>query len=334
MAGEFLQIKLPSHLWSEDPETLFSLAQAMKASPGNIELDASEFEFIDPLGIAVLGATWSFLEGKIIRMVWLSTGLETYLRRMNFFQHCVIEGFEEDALLPDAQRANSIELTCISEEHMVDSTAQRLAEAITRNLTTADPNAPLDENSKNKFIRFSHPLQYALTELMLNSLTHAKLHGHFKAAVWVAAQVTRTDGGRSGLIKFSVVDNGCGMLGSLRKHSRLETARHEAAIKLALEARVSCNRDGEMSNEHGNEGVGLTTTSRIAEAGQGHLTITSGDAYVCTEGLHTKAPMADGAQWDGVAISFECKRKPLPKIVIYKLFPEVDEEDALDLQFS
>jgi hypothetical protein len=81
------------------------------------------------------------------------------------------------------------------------------------------------------------------------------------------------------------------------------------AILVALRPRVSCNRDLGVFKDSVNQGVGLTTVSRIAEHAQGRLVVVSG------RGLHDplggSRRLAHGARWRGVAIALECRRDAL-----------------------
>jgi hypothetical protein len=326
VAADVLRLSLPRRLWSRDPAALFAICKQMREAPAHIELDARSLDFIDPLGFAALGATFGSLrDDQRVSMPWLGIDLAEYMDRMDFFHHCAVEGYPVGPLVIKNRKDSSVELTCVSDPSDADETAERLAIAITGNLTHADPHAPPDmATGHNKFTRFSHPLEYSLSELLGNALSHARRDGHMRAAVWVAAQVDT----KQNIVRFSVVDNGCGMLSSLRKHSKLVERSHRAAIRLALQPRVSCNRDGKTYADHGNQGVGLTTTSKIASAARGFLTITSGDANVSTfKGVPDRAPMASGAHWDGVAVSFEGRRGRFPSIRISALLPPVVPSD-------
>lgn len=290
-------------------------------APGNLVLDASQLEFVDPLGLATLGA---LLEPRAstsrIEMPWLPLRLASYMDRMNFFERCPIEGVE----VPEMIRANAgdrlVELRQVTKREQSDQVASDLSRAIAGELTIADESAPRDEHSgQNEFDRYCHPLQYSLSELLLNSLTHARREGRWDASVWVAAQYYPS----VGKVRVAIVDNGCGMLAPLRNHPKLGEKTHGAAILAALTPRVSCNREMELAiyGESANEGVGLTTTSRIAKAAKGHLLILSGDGVHFTIGNGRNMTVAEPAGWNGVAISMVCVRNALPSVAIKDLLP-------------
>lgn len=260
-------------------------------------------------------------------MPWLKTELAGYMDRMNFFNYVDVE----DVNIPDWNRYEHperlVELTCIKEAGNTDAVADRLADAITGNLTTASPDAAVDPvTGKNEYSRYRHPIWYSLSELLENAVTHARKYGNLQASVWVAAQYYE----KNGEVKFSVVDNGCGFLRTLSNHPRLSDKTHLAAIKAALEAKVSCNRDVAYVGEHGNQGVGLTTTMRIAKAAKGRLLIASGTAELETRTLRGQKMPHDGA-WQGVAIAFSCRRHALPAVNISNLLPV--EEVSVNVAF-
>lgn len=256
MAVENNGILLPRSIGSRNPGGLFSVCSSVYECDGDIVLNASEVSFIDPLGFAVLGALLRPRSGRVIQIHWLSPDIERYMHRMNFFEHCDFEGIESAAFNRNDKRESLVELTCISDSGEVDRASDRLATAITGHLTPADPDEPVDwETGQNKFTMFSRPIQYALSELLENALTHARRFGNWNASVWVAAQYYPS----TGAVCIAVADNGCGILASLGGHEAVAEPTHEAAIVAALKPRVSCNRDGKLYNTHGNQGVGLTT---------------------------------------------------------------------------
>lgn len=259
----------------------------------------------------------------------MSKTVAGYLERMGLFTRTDIGCVEPPGNAKHDQRTSLVELTkvsCLSEAKV---TARRLAEAMTGQLTRADPEAPKDEASgHNDFDRFRHPLEYCLTELFDNALTHGRRHGAGHACVWVAAQFY----GTRDWMRVAVVDNGCGILATLAHHPALSANTHEAAAMAALVPRVSCNRDLGIYAESENQGVGLTTTNRIALAAQGRLTLISGSGYY-TGGNRGPIRLGGAAFWQGVAVSFYVKRSRLPEVIVGNLLP-MDDLPPVRLRFE
>jgi hypothetical protein len=325
-----MELKLPAIIGTRRLPDLYALCgEVLRSDDPEIILDASEVGFIDPHGLAVLGALLSPMKERRIAMPWLSVDHAGYLDRMDFFKHCEISDVE----IPDWKRYDHperlVELTCITDAGETESVANKLADAITGQLTDADPREPWNpDTGKNQYDRYRHPIWYSLSELLENAVTHARLHGRAKANVWVAAQFYQ----KNNEVKLSVVDNGCGFLSTLRGHPELKDWTHMAAIRTALKPMVSCNRDSPYDLGHGNQGVGLTTTMKIANAARGRLMIASGNAYVETGKMKGSLLTNDG-QWDGVAIAFSCRRHALPAVNLHNLLPRTEGVDPLTLTF-
>lgn len=325
-----MEIFLPENVGTRDVAALFELCAKVRSTSDNeVTLDASKVQFFDPFGLAVLGALLGGMDDRRITMPWLQVEHAGYLARMNFFKYVDVQDVELPNWGRSDRRDRLTELTKVESHTDCDEAANRLADAITGTLTStrADPEDYRGKGSQHE--RFRYPLWYSLSELLENSLTHARQGGRRNASVWVAAQYFE---GNSE-VKLAVVDDGCGMLETLKRHEALDERTHHGAIRAALKARVSCNRDGTLYNTQGNQGVGLTTTARIAEAAGGGLIIVSGDAVHRTKpnsGATGLLPR-DG-WWNGVATCFHCRRSRLPSVRVGALLPE--DETAVDINFS
>lgn len=328
-------IRLPWGLGAERPEDLFRVCQRIRQAGDSVVLDASELHFVDPLGLALLRALLEqAAQHKRVIIHFLSRDLSSYLARMNFFDDLDVEGVDLSHVgNRHEQRSSLVELTKVTEHCQAEEVASKLAVALTGELTCSDPDAPAQETTgRNEFDSYRGPIEYALKELLENSLTHARREGRADAAVWVACQFYR----RKDLVRMAIVDNGCGFLATLRFHPELVDRSHRGAIEAALRPRVSCNR-GALAAVLGseNQGVGLTTTAKIAESAGGSVLVASGDALHDT--ASQRSAVMGGTIWDGVSISFHCQRARLPEITVADLLPEdpaaaVDNEDDL-IQF-
>ena len=325
------ELLLPDYIGVRNLEALFRFCAEVANTHGDIDIDARNVNFIDPMGLTVLTALlYPLCAVRTLRMIWLSVNIASYLDRMDFFKHCPIEGVELSAHVTRSDlRRSLVEVTSVTDAHETDSTAIRLAAALTGGMTGLQ-RLPVDFNhGQDPFEKYSHPIEYALTELLDNALTHARREGRSDAAVWVAAQYYSED-----LVRIGVADNGCGFLATLSNHERLARQTHRAAIELALEPFVSCNRDMGPFAQSENQGVGLTTTRRISEVAGGGMTIVSGNAKFATRG--GGAEFKSGAFWPGVAISFVCKRNLLPSTNPSALLPELPTtvHPVPDLRFA
>ncbi len=161
-------------------------------------------------------------------------------------------------------------------------------------------------------------IQYVLSELLNNALTHAQRHGFTgKARVWTAAQYYPS----SDKVRLAVADTGCGLLATLKGHPQLESDTHFAAISAALQPRVSCNRNLGVREDTVNEGVGLTTVHRIVDRSAGDMLVLTGNAY---QRQRRGGLLLCNAEWRGVAIAVEMRRESLRGLRIAELLPQGD----------
>ncbi len=326
-------IVMPSFLSARSAEDTVAVCDAIRDSENDsVVVDCSNLKFVDPFGIALLGATFNALQLQKRNVVVqnLSLSLQTYLSRMDVFKDVMLEGeLPTSAGVRHDRSKDLVELTCIDNKNTVDSTASRLADTIVGNLDGVNPNEPADEMSGcNTFDRMTEPIRYALSELLENALTHAKNGGYAQAKVWVASQYYPWND----CIQLGIVDNGCGFLRSLEQHPKLKFKRHHDAILLALQPRISCNRDLQIGNESVNQGIGLTTTWRMAQITGGRLLLVSGDSFHDTSGK--TGEFMGNNHWQGVAISLSCKRNRLASVRVRDLMPPIDTDTPVRLRFE
>ena len=319
-------IVLPSHLSAPSALEVISVCQEVLATNDVVEIEAGRLQYVDPMGMAMLGACLdaSRKQGDSIRVHHLSGKLSGYLQRMDVFTGVELVDCAANNATRQDRSADLLELRQLCVHSEVGEIAYLLANAI---IGAQDPNEVPDEMTGfTAHERLVEPLQYALNELLENALTHAR-RGNKEACVWVASQYYPS----SDLIRLGVVDNGCGFLATLMAHPRLQRQQHLDAILLALEPRISCNRDVGLQGESVNQGVGLTTTCRIAEHAGGRMILASGNAMHSTSHYSKVNP---DAYWQGVAIAMEVKRSKLVGIRFRELLPSLVDIPAVKLRFE
>ena len=323
-----------SRLTVDTPDSLVGLCGAALAANDDVLLDARTLRFADPFGLAMLGATFYMLQqrGQSVRLSGLTEAVSSYLQRMDVFTGVELVDCAPARGIRRDRRDALVELTRIDQRGDIDRAANQIADALVGRMPDIDPSEPWDEmTGQNTAGSISSPISYALSELLNNALSHARHKRHADARVWVASQYYR----RSGRIQLGVVDNGCGMLESLREHAALKgyiRKTDHAAILAALHPRVSCNRDLGVFNDTVNQGVGLTTTARIAERAGGRLVVLSGAGY--HDPLGRSGRLAASVRWQGVAIALECWRDALKDVRYRELMPPVDDAPPLHLRFE
>ena len=319
-------IVLPTHLSAPSALDVIFVCQEVLATSGVVEIEAGRLQYVDPMGMAMLGACLdaSRKQDGSIRVHHLSSRLSAYLQRMDVFTGLELVDCAANHGTRRDRSADLFELRQLCKHGEVGEVAHRLALAIIGE--PAPDDAPDEMSGYTRHDRLVEPLQYALNELLENALTHAR-RGNQDACVWVASQYYRD----KDIIRLGVVDNGCGFLATLAAHPRLQRKQHLDAILLALEPRISCNRDVGLQGDSVNQGVGLTTTCRIAEHAGGRMILASGNAMHSTSHYSKVNP---DAYWQGVAIAMEVKRSKLVDIRFRELLPSLEDIPAVKLRFE
>ncbi|MEF8730662.1 MAG: ATP-binding protein [Candidatus Accumulibacter meliphilus] len=325
----------PSRLTVDMPDGLVALCGAALEADNDVVLDGRALRFADPFGLALLGSTCHMLRQRdqVVRVFGLADSVSSYLQRMDVFQEVELVDCAPARVGVRRNRRDAlVELTRIDHPRDINSTANQLATAMVGAMPDIDLREPLDEMTcTNTADRIATQISYALTELLNNALSHARRQRHGQACVWVASQYYP----RSGRLQLAVVDNGCGMLETLRDHAAMRKLTRKTdlnAILVALRPRVSCNRDLGVFKDSVNQGVGLTTVSRIAEHAQGRLVVVSGSGF--HDPLAGSRRLARSARWRGVAIALECRRDALKSVNYRELLPPIEDAPVLRLRFE
>jgi hypothetical protein len=310
-------LRLPKFLTAKNPAEALALCRRLvDAEDDIVELDVRKTAFIDPFGLTLLGESLLQLAdyGQRVHVIGLDRQIGAYLHRMDVFRHVeLVESRPPPGQRRDRRDALS-ELKRIGGQDEAERVARDLADALVgagtgRPATTLDAMcAPEHEHQKSL-------IQYVLSELLNNALTHSQLHGFKgKARVWTAAQYYPV----SDKVRLAVADTGCGLLTTLKGHPQLASNTHFAAISAALQPRVSCNRSLGLRQDTVNEGVGLTTVHRLVDCGAGDMLVLTGNAY---QRRRSGGFLPSGAEWQGVAIAVEIRRDTLRGLRIAELLP-------------
>lgn len=286
----------------------------------DIVCDASDLQFVDPVGLCLLAATCHQLAraGKKLRLENVRPAIVDYLARMDLFKACGIE-YKENFIRYD-RRSDLVEICVADKAAEGEQLASKIATALVGAMPDYDPNAKPDEMTG--FLPHEHlhvPLHYIFSELLENALTHAKRAGYREARTWVAAQYYP----QLDRIRLAVLDNGCGLLHSLERHPNLTEKSHAAAIHLSFEARVTCNPDLEIRpKETVNQGIGLTVVREIVARGGGVLRLVSGDTLVEQKG-DRRPRTRPITPWQGVVLALEFKRELLRQVSVSQIIHEL-----------
>ncbi len=316
-----MSILLPAILNTRNYSTCLSVAdQIMKSQEGVVQLDAHNLMFVDPFGLSLLASVGTQIhkKNKHIEIINLHPSKLSYLYRMDLLNQPWIRAEQ----MPTVGRNNMshalVELKNLSDINLVDRYANQIAEAIVGGIPQLDKDEPPDEMTGYKrWDKVVEPLCHIFTELLNNALTHGRRQKYSDSSVWISAQYFQS----KDKICIGIVDDGCGILGSLYGHEKLISESDTAAIMLALQPRVSCNREVGLATHTNNAGIGLTTSYRIAKRSNGEMLIVSGRSGVDVDARRNDFIAENLPKWQGTALSITLNRSQMEKINIRDLMP-------------
>ncbi len=318
-------LSLPKFITASNCKDLLPIFEDIQYSnDAVIDLDASNTEYVDPLGMCFMAAFCDklHLQDKRVQLVNLQEHLQSYLSRMDLLERC--GNPPANTQHRNNLQSTLLEVQCLQDQDEVAQAASRLSAAVVGNTPDYDEDAEPDEMTGHKpHENLQRNLEYVFNELLENSLTHARRHGYDESKVWLASQYY----GKGDVIKTGIVDTGCGFRRSLASHPERPDTDLDA-IKLALEPRVSCNRDVGVMPDSYNQGVGLTVTCRMIREAKGIVNLVSGTGYI--KGRPDKLISSElESNWHGVGIGLEVRRGELKRLEVQQVIHEITHETGL-----
>lgn len=299
-------ITLPKFITHRELANLLDIwSKTSSVVDGEVDIDCSRLIWVDPVGLCVLRFWLKSLEDRFVavNLIGLNLDIEAYMRRMNLLDDAPNLRFEDRTAGYARKNLTDslVELRNVTRSDETDASAARIARTIVAQIPDLSSTPDPAGMRPSEVERADSSVAYVFTELLDNALTHGRSQGYRHAHAKVAAQFVR----KRKRLQIAIVDDGCGLLQSLRGHPRLQDQdSHIDAIKLALEPRVSCNRDLRYARDSVNQGVGLTVSTRLALATGGEFTIYSGDAAY-TESPNGRSTSWRTAGWSGTCVAIE-----------------------------
>lgn len=312
-------LKLPKHISAQNIHKVLPLLDLV-VEDSKYWLNADAFEFVDPFGLCILAACCDKLQqqDRELPIRNLQQNQQNYLTRMDLFKQC---GLVADNLKRNDLSNNLLEIQCLEHHQDAANVAAHLSHAVVGGLPDYDENAKPDDMTGYKpHEQLEENLCYVLNEVLENAVTHARQHGYTNSKVWVACQYYS----RNDMIRLGIVDTGCGFLRSLEKHPKKPNT-HEEALLLALQPRVSCNREvGLRDSEAVNQGIGLTVTQRIVNDAGGTLYLLSGDTQLTVK--PQSRPESKDVYWQGSALGIEVKREDFKQQLVNRVILQLQND--------
>lgn len=324
-------ITFPDYIGSSNIPVMTELCDSILSSDEkNIECDASELNFIDPLGLCMLSATCFKISSldKTIIIHNLSDTLQSYCSRMDLFKDCkeniAVENNRND------RRDSLVEIKRLDDQRGIDALSSSIANAIVGTMPDIDTDGEPDEMTGYKpHEHLTTPIQYIFSELLQNALTHGRRSGFSDTNVWVAAQFFP----KKNIIRLAVVDNGCGYLNTLHKHHNLVSNDDEGAIRTALKPKTSCNNDVGLMGDSINQGIGLTVVHDMTLEADGRISIFTGNSTIRIQ--KNREFVHKTTDWQGASISIEMNRDALKALSIHGVIGSYKKDsEVAGIRFS
>jgi len=294
----------------------------------SVVCDASKLEWILPIGLCGLAASCSVLAGRgiTVRFENLTASMKSYFDRMDVFDQCHIE-FESTIQRQD-RSDRLLEIKCLDSPAQVHRVAGPLVAAITGQMMRGheDPEDPEGMKAKPSE-RLAVSLEYVMSELLENAVTHAQANGFAHAKVWIAANYYE----QNNMVRVAFVDTGCGFQQSLRfDHDVQESPNDLTAIRRALVPFVSCNRGVGILDDSSNQGIGLTVCADIARETGGRLIVGSGKASL---NATSNISYPHFGHWQGAAVDVMLHRDQLLNLDLSTVVRPYQAETRPQLRF-
>jgi hypothetical protein len=203
-----------------------------------------------------------------------------------------------------------IEIRLLSDINEVGLVANQIAATIVHGMPDISFRQDPDRMHPSIGEKMEETLQYLFSEILINALDHGRKRNYSYADAIIAAGYYPLEN----KVEVGILDNGCGLLETLRQHPSMEGILTDAkAISIAYKPRVSCNRDAELGLDTRNQGIGLTVSSEIALQASGRCGIFSGTSrYSLLQG--GAAEEIEIPYWRGTGVFFQFDKNALSKV--------------------
>lgn len=298
------------------------------APHGELELDGQNVVTVQPVGLCMLGVAARIAErkGRALRVRGLRGSACNVLSKWGIptEAHAATEGTQTDS---GTITAGTLVRSAGQANEAVNEVANLIAQFV--------PNEDKDQLSRDGYdVRIHSTIQPALahilSELVDNVFSHAATTEFRAPCAWLAVQTYSV----GDLIRVAVVDDGCGLLGSLRGLYEDPPTNHFEATVRAFQPFVSSKGARIMYAERCHMGLGLTVCREICRRLRGTIYAATGNAWVTNPGLSDQSSQRAEPFFQGTVISLEFHRRAVTNRTLQEAISNASQSPTLRLRFD
>jgi ABC-type transporter Mla MlaB component len=323
-------VDLPPLLLDGNLQALMGVLAFVRDAPDQIvELDATKVVAIEPTAACLLAAS---ARGAEVR------GRAIVIRGMNTRLVPTLAEFGASLRFLDSREegihAAAIPTTVVRYVAAA-SDANNAANAMAAYLARFIPREDEAQMQQDRYgLRIHHAIQpalaYVLTELVDNVFSHAASEDFRDPKAWMAVQSYPA----GDLVRVAVVDDGCGLLASLRGLVVDAPKNHYDAITRAFEPFVSSKSSPGLYAERRHMGLGLAVCRAICQRLGGRIVAATGNAWIENPGLPGRIRRAIDSPYRGTLIALELNRRGVTTGLLQEVLDRLAGTPDLRLRFD
>ena len=325
-------VLLPSLMLDDNVLPALGMVDYVKRQQGrSIELDATKVLTLQPSAACLIAvAARSAREsGKTFRIAGLRPHLQLLVSQLDpAIELAGPTSADSNVPAPDEDTSIATQI-CAARE--ANTEVSRLATYIAQFI----PNEDQAEMSLDQYgLRIHHAIQpalaYILAELVDNVFSHAATEEYRSPHAYMAVQ-SYSVGDR---LRVAVVDDGCGLFGSLRSLLPEPPRNHYEAVTRAFEPFVSSKSMPMIYAERKHMGLGLPVCGQICRQLGGDIYAVTGNAWVQDPGFPSQLNRHAEPFFQGTVVCLEIFRRGVTNRLLQDALTHFSGSPDLRLKFS
>jgi signal transduction histidine kinase len=319
-------VKLPGLILDTQPVTaLQMLAHVSNSREAAVKFDAADLTAIEPVGVCLLAASAHRAQSAGKQLV-IRNGCTT-LQRLLTSTRAEITWAHTNSVSPLTGRSTLAMAAATPAE--ANAVANKLSAEIAEFIPAEDRQAMVDHYGLQIYHAVQPALAYVLTELVDNVFSHSRTNAFPRPTAWLAAQWYAA----GDLVRVAAVDDGCGLLASLRGLAAAP-ANHFDAARVAFRPFVSSKSAPLIYADRRHMGLGLTICRDICQRLQGQIYAASGNARVVNAGLGDEKSQRLEPSYQGTIVSLEFHRRAATTRTIQEIVAKYSGTPDLRARFD